>query len=102
MSGTTPSLDITLKLSRPVNVLGTPASELTLREPIGNDIAEAGYPILFDKAGRTIIDAAAMTKLVARIARVPETAIRELAVRDWNQACLLVAGFLGGTAAPTG
>jgi hypothetical protein len=96
MSDTTAPASIPpIALSKPVNVLGTPTGTLTLREPTGNDLSEAGYPTRFDARGNAMIDAPAMTKLIARLAGVPDTAIREMAARDWNKAALLVASFLG-------
>jgi hypothetical protein len=88
-----------VKLSKPVQALTERIGSVTLREPTGGDLTEAGYPTKFDDKGKTEIDARAMTKLIARLAGVPETTVRDMAARDWNTCALTVAGFLGTGAA---
>jgi hypothetical protein len=82
-----------IALSRPLNVIGTDRATLSLREPTGNDLVEAGYPLSFGTGTRTEVDAAAMTRLIGKVAGTPEVNIRMLAACDWQACCLAVMGF---------
>jgi hypothetical protein len=92
----------TVKLSRTVRVIDRDFAELTLRDPVGGDLAAAGYPMRFTGKGTTEIDTDATATLIARLAGVPRTAIDALPVVDWQSCMVAITAFLGaGAAGPT-
>ncbi len=87
-------LPTVVQLTRPVRVLEAEVTTLELREPNGLDLSECGLPVRFLAGGRTEIDAKAMSAMIARLAKVPITAVQSLRAADWNQCAMIVAGFL--------
>lgn len=68
--------------------------ELDLREPTAGDVMECGYPLTIGD-GEATPNAAVVGKLIARLAGVPPSVVKQLAVHDF-QACLgVVLGFFG-------
>jgi hypothetical protein len=92
----------TVKLSRTIRVIDRDFAELTLRDPVGGDLAAAGYPMRFTGKGATEIDADATATLIARLAGVPRTAVDALPIADWQACMVVITAFLGaGATAPT-
>ena len=103
MSGTDPgaaALPWPLTLARPVEVVGQPTSAIVLREPIGGDIAEAGYPVSFLPGGEIKIDGRVMVRMIARLAGWPETAVRAMTAGDVNACIEHVTDFFMRGASP--
>ncbi len=100
MSETTenPSLPGVVKLSRPVQMLDGEITELKLREPNGNDLAECGYPLRFTPDGSFEFLAKPMTALIARLAGVPLTTVQSLRAGEWSLCAGVIGGFLGAGA----
>lgn len=92
-----------VKLSKPLVAIDRSFSELALREPNGEDLSAAGYPVRFlaKAAGETVteFDAPAMTRMIARLAGIPLASANALGMRDWNRCAQVIAGFLGDGAA---
>lgn len=84
---------VTVKLTRPLIIIDQPVTSLTLREPTGKDIVASGYPLKFTAEGGTEVDAAAMSKLIARIGNVPIRAMEAIPGADWQSCCLVTMGF---------
>lgn len=81
-------------LSKPVKQGDEEIRELTLREPTAGDVMECGYPLTIGD-GEATPNAAVVGKLIARLAGVPPSVVKQLAVHDF-QACLgVVLGFFG-------
>jgi hypothetical protein len=86
-------LPYTMKLTKPVDVLGASVSEFSLREPSGMDMSMAGSPIKLGPDG-VDINAPRMTAMIARLAGVPDTAVQQMRGADWNRCAMRIAGFL--------
>lgn len=81
-------------LTRPVKHGDNEIAELDLREPTAGDVMECGYPLTIGD-GEATPNAAVVGKLVSRLAGVPPSVVKQLAVHDF-QACLgVVLGFFG-------
>lgn len=81
-------------LTRPVKQGDEEIRELDLREPTAGDVMECGYPLTIGD-GEATPNAAVVGKLIARLAGVPPSVVKQLAVHDF-QACLgVVLGFFG-------
>ncbi len=93
-------LPAVVTLTRPVQVLDAQVTSLELREPNGLDLSECGLPLRFLSGGRTEIDTKAMSAMIARLAKVPITAVHSLRMADWNACAAVVAGFLHAGAGP--
>lgn len=95
---------ITVKLSRPLNVVGDVVDTLTIREPNGRDLREIGYPMTFHDTGGTEVNSAVMARMIGRLAGTPKTSslplatVDMLSVADWNACMAAVLGFFGGAA----
>lgn len=86
----------TITLSKPVEAHGERLAVLTLREPTGKDITAAGMPLRFAGAGDAMqaeIDAAPMSRMIARLAGVPPSAVDALSASDWMEAATGVLLF---------
>jgi len=91
----------TVTLTKPIQAHGNEISELELREPNTGDIAACGSPFSFTIAaeeggGVTIVPhAPALVALIARLANIPLSSVRSMAVAD-TFACLgQLVNFLG-------
>src|SRR6516165_10828861 len=83
-------------LSKSVVANGEEVMELSFREPTGGDIANVGNPVSVDFASdppKINYDAKAMTQMLAVLATVPPSTIRQLTARDWETAALLITNF---------
>jgi Phage tail assembly chaperone proteins, E, or 41 or 14 len=80
---------------------GEEVSELTFREPTAADIERIGCPVQIDllidyAAGekpKVSFDPKIMTQMMAMLATVPPSTIRQMHPRDWNNAAWLIAPF---------
>ena len=87
----------TITLSKPIIAIDQTFASLTLRDPVGEDLA-GGYPVRFSGDGKTEIDATAMTILIGRLAGVPRSSVAKLPLGDWNECMKAVMDFLAPTA----
>jgi hypothetical protein len=88
--------EVTIPLIKPITAHGAEVSELTLREPTGDDVERCGYPLAID--GSSVIpQAASVSKLIARLAGIPPSSVKQLSMPDYNAAMGVVLGFFGGT-----
>lgn len=86
---------ITLRKSVIAN--GEEVKELKFREPTGGDIEACGNPVLIDMFGRDTpqvsFDAKSMTSMLARLALVPPSTIKQMHPKDWNNAAWMISNF---------
>jgi hypothetical protein len=88
---------IVIALRKSVVANGDEVMSLSFREPTAGDIEVCGNPVNIDVfAGETpkvTFDAKAMTAMLARLALVPPSTIRNMHPRDWNTAAWNIASF---------
>lgn len=91
--------EVTISLGNPITAHGAEVSELTLREPTAGDVMECGYPLgMQDELA--IPQAAPIGRLIARLAGIPPSSVKQLAVPDYNRAMGVVLGFFGASDSP--
>lgn len=94
-NGVSSSIVQTLRKSIIAN--GDEVNELTFREPTAGDIERIGNPVVIDMLSSDIpkvtFDAKAMTQMLALLAAVPPSTIRQMHPRDWNSAAWQLASF---------
>jgi hypothetical protein len=87
---------LVLRLTKAVVANGDETMELAFREPTGGDISTVGSPVLVDFSQdppKISYDAKSMTQMLAVLAAVPPSTIRQLSAKDWETAALLVTSF---------
>ena len=88
----------TLMLSAAVTAHGQQVDRLTLRLPTGKDLRSCGLPYKLTAEGEIAINAAPMHRMIAELAAVPPSTIDQLSAGDWNNAAMVVLGFITGSA----
>lgn len=89
----------TVKLSTPIEpIVGTTFTELTIREPTGADLIQAGHPLII-RDGGVQIDSVAMNRLIwlcsgPKGPGLPADAVAALPAADWQACAAAVTGFL--------
>ena len=92
----------TIKLSKAITVGDTELKELVLREPTVDDVAEIGYPFLMittDNGTAIQLQPKVVLKYAAKLAAVPPSSLKTLALSDLSSLQDAVMGFFGGEAA---
>ena len=88
---------IVIKLTKSVIANGDEVMELSFREPTGADIERCGNPVLVDwipnERPKYTFDSKSMTQMLAALAVVPPSTIRQMHSRDWNTAAWSLAHF---------
>jgi hypothetical protein len=92
---------IVIKLRKSVIANGDEVTELSFREPTGGDIEAVGNPVIIDQLSniisgeqpRTTFDTKSMTLMMARLAMVPPSTIRQVHPKDWNTIAWNLANF---------
>lgn len=91
----TPSLVVALRKTVIAN--GDEVKELRFREPTAGDIERCGNPVNIDMLSgdtpKLTFDSKSMTSMMALLAGVPPSTIRQLHTRDWNSAAWTLASF---------
>jgi len=90
------STDLIIALRKPVIANGDEVNELKFREPSGADIEACGNPVILDMGAeppKVNFESRSMTQMMARLAAVPPSTIRQMHPRDWNTAAWNLAGF---------
>ncbi len=84
-------------LRKPIQASGEELTQLKFREPTAADIEACGNPIIMDVIGhetpKIVFDTKVMTSMMARLAAVPPSSIRQLHSKDWNSAAWVLANF---------
>jgi hypothetical protein len=71
-------------------------TELTFREPTGGDIETVGCPIIlsvFEAQPKPVFDGPIMTGMMAQLAGVPPSTIRQMDPRDWQNGAMMLFHF---------
>ena len=90
------SADIIVKLRKSVIAHGDEINELKFREPTAGDIEKCGNPVNIDFHSDTpkmTFNEKAMSAMMAQLAAVPPSTIRQMNTRDWNTAAWNLASF---------
>lgn len=91
------SSPIAIKLRKSVIANGDEVNELTFREPTAADIERVGNPINIDMLSgdmpKITFEAKSMTQMMALLATVPPSTIRQMHPKDWNTAAWSLANF---------
>jgi len=87
---------VTIALSKPITAHGAEVDQLSLREPNAGDVMECGYPLGMQD-DLAIPQAAPIGRLIARLAGIPPSSVKQLAMPDYNRAMGVVLGFFGGS-----
>lgn len=86
---------LVIKLRKPVIANGDEVNELTFREPTAGDIERCGNPVLADflssETPKISYDAKSMTTMMAALAAVPPSTIRQMHPKDWENGALMLA-----------
>jgi|SRR5262249_54996355 len=85
-----------LPLRKKVIAHGEEVDELKFREPTGGDIERIGCPIVlsvFETQPKPVYDGALMTQMMAHLASVPPSTIRQLDPRDWQNGAMMLFHF---------
>ena len=88
--------DITVALRKAIIANGEEVKELKFREPTAGDIDRSGNPVeldMFSDPPKIKFDAKAMTAMMAALAAVPPSTIKQMHPKDWNTAAWQLAGF---------
>lgn len=94
-----------ITLTRAITAHGEQLTELTLREPTTEDVMEVGHPFLIhatDSGDAKIeIRSKVIATYVSRLAGVPLSSVKTMALSDFSTAQAVVMGFFGkGDSAP--
>src|SRR5262245_15344261 len=95
-NGAAPVWNGTLPLRKKVIANGEDVDELMFREPTGGDIERIGCPIIlsvFESQPKPIPDGAIMTQMMAHLAGVPPSTIRQLHPVDWQNGMMMLFHF---------
>jgi tail assembly chaperone E/41/14-like protein len=86
---------LVLKLRKRVIANGEEVGEIKFREPTGGDIERIGNPVVIDwnEGARVDYKAREMTAMMALLANVPPSTIRQLHPTDWNTGALKLSNF---------
>lgn len=89
------AVGLVLKLRKPVIANGEEVREITFREPTGGDIERIGNPVIIDwqEGARFDYKSREMTAMMAALANVPPSTIRQMHPMDWNTGALKLANF---------
>lgn len=90
-----------IKLSKAITVGDTELKELVLREPTVDDVAEIGYPFLMittDNGTAIQLQPKVVLKYAAKLAAVPPSSLKTLALSDLSSLQEAIMGFFGDEA----
>jgi Phage tail assembly chaperone proteins, E, or 41 or 14 len=85
-----------LVLRKEVIANGDTVKEIVFREPTAGDIERVGNPItvgIYENNPKIHFDTQAMTAMMAHLASVPPSTIRQMHPKDWNNAAWKLANF---------
>lgn len=89
----------TFTLSKPILAHGQELSELTIREPDGDDVVELGFPYLIimgsgDEVG-VEIRARIIYGYISKLCGIPLSSAKQLAITDVNALQSVIMSFFG-------
>lgn len=91
---------LTIHLSKPITAHGEEVSQITLREPVPEDIMQIGTPTLLipSSDGESVgieIRAKLIGQYISRLGGIPLSSVKALALGDFMQCQGAVMGFFG-------
>ncbi|MDO9235948.1 MAG: phage tail assembly protein [Aquabacterium sp.] len=91
---------LTVPLVKPVAAHGDEVSELTFREPLPEDVMQIGMPTLLipSSDGESVgveIRAKVIGQYISRLAGIPMSSVKALAIADFLQCQGVIMGFFG-------
>ncbi len=91
--------EITIKLSAAIQAHGQEVTELTLREPTGDDVIEIGFPYLVlirdgEDHGVEVLPKA-IYGYISKLSGIPLSSAKQISLRDVNHLQGLIMGFFG-------
>jgi hypothetical protein len=95
-NGAAPPWNGVLTLRKRVVANGEDVDKLEFREPTGGDIERIGCPIIlsvFEAQPKPIYDGSTMTAMMAHLAGVPPSTIRQLHPVDWQNGAMMLFRF---------
>jgi hypothetical protein len=87
---------LVIKLRKPVIANGDEVMELTFREPTAADIDRIGNPVNIDPFSdppKYTFQSQMMTMMMATLATVPPSTIRQMHPKDWNNGAWMLINF---------
>ena len=90
-----------VKLSKPIKHGETEITELDLREPTVEDVGDIGYPFLViaqDNGTAIQLQPKAILKYASRLAGIPPSCFKTLALSDLSELQAVIMGFFGDAA----
>jgi hypothetical protein len=91
------SSPLVINLRKAVIANGDEVTSLSFREPTAGDIERIGNPVNIDFLSgdkpKATFDSKMMTQMMATLAGVPPSTIRQMNTRDWNTAAYSLATF---------
>ena len=84
------------KLRKPVLAYGDKVSSLSIREPVAGDIEANGDPVFYDykfDPPQMRFNETNMAKMIASLASVPHSTVKQLHPKDWKNIAFGIASF---------
>jgi len=84
-----------ITLIKAVTANGEEVKELVFREPTGADIERVGNPVSVDFAQDPpkISYERSMSAMIAALAEIPPSTVKQMNARDWENAALVITNF---------
>ena len=97
--------DVIVPLVKEITAHGEKVSELTLREPDGEDLMEIGYPYIVvqsDVGGQGVeLRPKVVARYVSKLAKIPMSSVKQIGLADLQKLQGVVMGFFGQEEAAT-
>lgn len=87
-------MPVTIRLSTPLPgeaAFGDPVTEITLRDPVGRDVRDFGFPVRDNQ-----MDEKRMAAWIAGLAALPPSAVDAMSLQDWMACAMAVSDFFKG------
>lgn len=83
------------QLRQPIKANGAEVTELTLREPKGEDFIELGMPMSFSVDGSSDFKMKVVAQYISRLAGIPPSSVKTIHPQDLMSLAIEVASFFG-------
>ena len=83
-----------IQLSKPIKRGDEEIAEIDLREPTAGDVMECGYPLTIGD-GEATPNADVVGALIAKLAGIPPSTVRQMALLDFQKCMGVVLSFFG-------
>lgn len=91
-------MSVTVKLSKPLTAHGEEVTEITLRQPIADDVMQIGVPqLLIPSADGESVGIEVRAKLIGqyitRLGSIPPSSVKQMALGDFQRCQAVVMSF---------